>query len=681
MAAFGPSSGRGPFPDLHSRIKPFYSFDLVLAGILVGGDLYLTRRPSPRRGGYSTLRALSILVPVDSTEQAESVLPIAALLKGDSKAARAGRTRTTGSDGEPAAAEVGRSSVKLIGVTAVAPGSSLNDGALLAQSFRTVLQKLSHDNPLTDGVAGSVASHQPWQDIESLIDESEQDRSLLLLPWSSESADQQLDLEKVLRNPPCDLAVVSPSVEPGQIRRILLPVRGGPFANLSLQLAVRLARAAGAEITLLRVLSSDDDPMSQLLRERFTGLSDSYPEITTELQVMGDAGTTILRELREHQAVILGASAAQNLPPIGLVARLILKRPDITTLIVKTREPFRLPVSPGEQPELPVLLKVEKWFAENTFRCAEFSDISLLVDLKRQQGARISLALPALNEEATIGNLISCIKGPLMDDTPLIDEIALIDSNSNDSTRKIAAGLGVPCFIHQEVLSGLGSGRGKGEALWKSLYLLKGDLILWVDTDIVNPHPRLVYGILGPLLMDPRVHYVKAFYRRPITASSEAAGTAGGQVTELLARPMINMFFPELSGMLQPLAGTYGGRRAALEQLPFYSGYGVEIGLLLDLLERFGLKAMAQVDLEEVEHRSREPRAMSKMAFSILQVFAEHMRRVNMIDSKVSIERTMKLLRAEEHQLHLEEVDVHEQRRPPMVEVKEYRGRHSPLLI
>jgi nucleotide-binding universal stress UspA family protein len=602
------------------------------------------------------LQALNILAPVDSTEQAESILWVAAMLKGRAPDC----------------------SLKLIGVTHVAPGTSLNEGALLAQSFRGELQKLVHENSSTDGVLGSVASHQPWLDVESLIEESEQDRSLLLLPWHPEKADLQLDLERVLRNPPCDLALVSPAAEARLIRRILLPVRGGPFANLSLQLAVRLARSANAEITLLRVLSSDDDPMSRLLRERFTGLSDVYPEITTELQVVGDAGAAILRELREHQAVILGASAAQDVPPIGLVARLILNRSDMTTLIVKTREPFRMPASPAERTDLPVLLRVEKWFAENTFRCAEFADVDLLVDLKRKQGARISLGLPALNEEATIGNLISAIKGPLMDEAPLVDEIVLIDSNSSDSTRKIAAGLGVPCFVHQEVLPGLGSARGKGEALWKSLYLLKGDLIVWIDTDIANPHPRLVYGIIGPLLMDARVQYVKGFYRRPITASSESNGSEGGRVTELLARPMINMFFPELSGMLQPLAGIYGGRRSALEQVPFYSGHGVEIGLLLDLL---GLKAIAQVDLEEVEHRMREPRTMGKMAFSILQVFAEHMRELGLIGPGVSIERTMKILRVEEHELHLEEIDVHEQRRPPMVEVKEYRGRHSPLLI
>ena len=262
-----------------------------------------------------------------------------------------------------------------------------------------------------------------------------------------------------------------------------------------------------------------------------------------------------------------------------------------------------------------------------------------------------------------------------MDDAPLIDEIVLIDGNSMDHTRKIAAELGVTPYIHQQTLPGLGSFRGKGEALWKSLYLSKGDLIVWVDPDIANPHPRLIYGIVGPLLMDSRIQFVKGFYRRLMReGDSQAAGE--GRVTEFLARPIINLFFPELSGMVQPLAGIYGGRRSALEQLPFYAGHGVEIGLLFDLLEKFGLKAIAQVDLEEIAHQKPSITTLSRMSFAILQVFAEHLSQRGIIDSTLQIERTMKMLRADGPQFHLEELDVHEQKRPPMIEVKPYLGRH-----
>lgn len=604
------------------------------------------------------LRDLNILVPVDTVSQAEEILPLALTLAGSS----------------------GNSSVNLIGVTPVPPESSLSEGALLAQGLRKDLEALSDGDARINRLAGSFVSYEPWEDIEALVEDRMEDRDLLLLPWKADKKYLQVDLSNLLFDPPCNVVVAQPAVAPEEIKRILLPVRGGPFANLSLQLALRLARASNAEITLLRVLSSNDDPMSQVLRERFTGLSDAFPEITTELQIVGDAGTAILRELREHQAVILGASAATDGSSIGLVATLILQRKDVTALIVKTKEPFRLPLAPVRRSNLPVLVRVEKWFAENSFNYREFSDIARLIELKKKQGVRISLGLPTLNHESTVGNIIHSIRSSLIDRAPLLDEIVLIDSNSADFTRKLAAELGVTPYIHQEILPGLGSLRGKGEALWKSLYLLKGDLIVWVDADIVNPDPRFVYGVVGPLLTDSRIKYVKSFYKRSERAEGEADISDGGRVTELLARPLINLFFPELSGIVQPLAGIYGGWRSALEQVPFYSGHGVEVGLLLDLLERFGLSAIAQVDLGEVVHHKQDLRALSKRSFAILQVFAQHLKEKGKLDSEVTIERTMKLLRIEERQLHLDEVDVHEQQRPPMIEIKEYRGRHAPRL-
>jgi glucosyl-3-phosphoglycerate synthase len=601
---------------------------------------------------------LNILVPVETTAQAQEVLPLALTLLGNDS----------------------RSCVNLIAVTRLRPQVSLSQGALLARRLRNDLDKLASENSRTGRLHGSIVSHQPWEDIKGLIEERPGDQDLLLLPWRASREYVGNYLTQVLRDPPCNVVIARPASRSPVIKRILLPVRGGPFANLSLQIAVRIARASSAEITLLRVLSSDDDPTSQMLREQFTGLSDSFPEITEELQIVGEAGTDILRELKEHQAVILGASAASDTEPIGLIASLILKRENVTTLIVKTKEPFRPPITPPKQSDLPVLIKVEKWFAENTFHNREFSEIGQLIDLKRKQGVRISLGLPSVNEEATIGGIISSIKGPLMDDAPLLDEIALIDSNSTDLTRKIAAEMGVTPYVHQGILSRLGSLRGKGEALWKSLYLLRGDLILWMDTDIANPHPRMVYGVVGPMLRDSRIQYVKGFYRRPVKLRGGTLVGEGGRVTELLARPIINLFFPELSGLVQPLGGIYGGRRAALEQVPFYSGYGVEIGLLLDLLDRFGLRAIAQVDLEEVLQGNQDLRALSKISFAILQVFAYHLKQRGKIDPGVEIERTMKLIRHEGEDFHLQEIDVHEQKRPPMIEVKEYRGRHTPLL-
>ena len=295
-----------------------------------------------------------------------------------------------------------------------------------------------------------------------------------------------------------------------------------------------------------------------------------------------------------------------------MVAETVASRAKPTVIVVKTRQQLavatfdELRAAEGtlaaadayveRSRSLPTI--VDRWFAENTFHAGEFREVAKLVDLKEKRGVTISLGLPALNEEKTIGLVIRRIKAALMDRVPLLDQVVVIDSDSTDRTREIAAELGVPVVRHSEILPETGTYRGKGEALWKSLHVLDGDIVAWVDTDIRNIQPRFVHGLIGPLLREPRIQYVKAFYRRPIREGGTLLAEGGGRVTELMARPLINLFFPELSGMIQPLSGEYAGRRALLESVPFFTGYGVEIGLLIDILEAAGLSAIGQVDLE-----------------------------------------------------------------------------------
>jgi len=251
----------------------------------------------------------------------------------------------------------------------------------------------------------------------------------------------------------------------------------------------------------------------------------------------------------------------------------------------------------------------------------------------------------------------------------------LIDSNSTDRTREIAKKEGVPVYIHQELLPDMDPRRGKGEALWKSLLVTKGDIVVWIDTDIVNIHPRFVYGIIGPLLINPQIQLVKGFYQRPLRVGQKMQAGGGGRVTELTARPLLNLFYPELSGVVQPLSGEYGGRREALERATFYSGYGVETGLLIDIYEKFGLHSIGQVDLLERIHHNQHLEALSKMSFAIIQTVIRKLEKRFGRAVLDDVNRSMKLIRRDNKGYFLDVEQIAEYERPPMIEVPEYLER------
>jgi glucosyl-3-phosphoglycerate synthase len=244
----------------------------------------------------------------------------------------------------------------------------------------------------------------------------------------------------------------------------------------------------------------------------------------------------------------------------------------------------------------------------------------------------------------------------------------------------IAESLGVTVYNHPDILTEHGSFTGKGEALWKSLYVTRGDIVVWIDSDISGLHPKFVYGLVGPLLSDPELGFVKGFYRRPLNLGGQLMTTGGGRVTELTARPLINLFYPQLSGLVQPLAGEMAGRRDVLENVPFFTGYGVETGLLIDILERFGLEAIAQADLETRVHRNQSLLSLSKMAFAIIQVVIERLGQRDRTALVDEMNRTMKLIHYSPTELFLEVKEIRENERPPIVTVPEYQQRFTPAL-
>lgn len=261
------------------------------------------------------------------------------------------------------------------------------------------------------------------------------------------------------------------------------------------------------------------------------------------------------------------------------------------------------------------------------FHHKTFADVGRLLDLKQAAGQRITVCIPTLNEAGTIGAIIRSIREELVERVPLVDEILVVDSGSVDATREIAAAEGAVVFASAAIAPETGTHPGKGENLWKALHVARGSILCFIDGDIMNFHAGFVPGLVGPLLEDAGIDYVKAYYERPLAFGDATQASGGGRVSEILVRPMISLFYPELADILQPLAGEYAARRELLESLSFPVGYGVEIAHLIDLARDGGLVRIAQVDLEKRIHRNRDDGDLGDAAFAILRVMLRRLER------------------------------------------------------
>ncbi len=643
-----------------------------------------------------------ILIPVANPATAEELIRIGAALL------------------DPRAGEL-----TALGIVEVPEDMPLSEGATKARQARRLLQKVLDYAPEGTQVRPVVriGRHAAQGIVEAAI---ELEADLVIFGWGGRpggragggrSAPRSLTgdgdapaqsssvfsptIDAVVRESPCDIAVVKqrPIAE---IKRILVPVRGGPHAELALGFADALARRHGAHITVLHVVpagltpdvrSQAEHALALFLKQHARGHADGI------LREAPNVRNAILREADKSDLVIMGASAAPEGSAVGsflfgILPETIAARARPPVIVVKTgeridsatfeelagrAESLAAAERAAEQSRA-VPARVERWFAESNFHHAEFRDLRRLVALKEKQGVTVSLVLPTLNEAATVGPIVRRARMMLMEAVPLVDELLVIDSASDDGTREIAAREGARVVQHPDVLERYGSYRGKGEALWKSLFESSGDIVVWCDTDVRNWHPRMAYGTLGPLLVEPRIQYVKGYYQRPIVEGGVLREGGGGRVTELVARPLINLFYPDLSGFIQPLAGEYAGRRSLLESIPFFTGYAVEIGHLIDVAERSGLAALGQVDLERRLHRNQELEGLSRMSFVIIQAVMKRLEERGRSRLFAEMGSTMKLPRSGADRLGLEVIELADRERPPMIRIPEYLEKRAARL-
>ena len=310
----------------------------------------------------------------------------------------------------------------------------------------------------------------------------------------------------------------------------------------------------------------------------------------------------------------------------------------------------------------------QRWLRQRTTTGEQWSRDRLT---RAKDGRTVSVVLPARNEAATVGTIVRAIRRELVDAVGLVDEVLVVDSGSIDATAAVARRAGATVVDQRAVLTRLADVPGKGEALWKSLLVAHGDVIAFIDADLSAFDPQVVVGLLGPLLTED-LGFVKGVYDRPLADGQTLLPTGGGRVTELVARPLLNLYWPQLAGFVQPLAGEYAATRAVLERVPFLSGYGVEIGMLVDVLEEFGLWSMAQVDLGSRAHRNSTDAALGRMAAQVQLAMLSRLRRHGRIILDVEVaDRLTQFVRSGANYV-AEDHDVSVSERPPMITVPEY---------
>jgi glucosyl-3-phosphoglycerate synthase len=310
---------------------------------------------------------------------------------------------------------------------------------------------------------------------------------------------------------------------------------------------------------------------------------------------------------------------------------------------------------------------IEKWFEQRSYDHSRFADLDQISRQKRELGVSVSVVLPAREVADTIGTIVDEILA-LDQRAGLVDQLLVIDAGSADGTARIAAHHGADVLQESELLPQLGRVLGKGDAMWRALSVARGDVVMYLDADTTDFGGHFVYGLLGPLLADPELQFVKAAYSRPSRYGATVEMEGSGRVTELTARPIFNLFYPELTGFVQPLAGELAARRELLRSIPFFSGYAVETGMLIDVLDAVGLDAMGQVDLGRRTNRNQGLFALSRMSYEVLRAVEVRLREEGRLLEPAGGDGYVQAIRSSAS-LELDRTEVKVVERPPMAEL------------
>jgi glucosyl-3-phosphoglycerate synthase len=311
---------------------------------------------------------------------------------------------------------------------------------------------------------------------------------------------------------------------------------------------------------------------------------------------------------------------------------------------------------------------LEHWLERRSYGHEQFADLDCLAKRKRELSVAVTAVLPAREVASTLGAIVDAI-GALNERAPLVDQVLVVDAGSADGTAEVARRHGAEVYDEDELMPGFGPAIGKGDAIWRALSVARGDLVMYLDTDTPDFAAQFVYGMLGPLLTVPELRFVKGSYSRPLTNGRRLVPDEGARVTELTAKPLLNLFYPELGGFAQPLAGEMAAPRELLSSIPYLTGYAVETAMLIDVLAAVGIDAMAQVDLGNRTNRNQSLHELGKMSYAVLLAVASRLgREGRLLESGPERDSYVRAIRSAAG-LSLDRARVEVVERPPIAEV------------